>query len=309
MTLNSIIDSDNVHAKATRRGLQVVKELTSDLEGWELTSEQDKVQLYKKKDMADPPLVRGDTVLVNVPQGCTPLAVCTVATLPGCRKIWDDKFDQSEVKEYYTRYESLFWVKLKAPWPISPRDFAGTSIRDNEPDTSYCSMISVTDDRIPDTSGSVRGTLLSSGWKIARQEGNNLHITYVNRVDLAGSLPAAFLRSLMQQIPLCAGKVRDYIVNYGFAPTTVIHGDDSFVFKGEEFDHGKKIYSIQLTCTKSGVTINTLCSKKMYSKGVVASLEDGRAEVETTTDEYGNPKIILTDLKEGPLHLTIQSKK
>lgn len=180
-------------------------------------------------------------------------------------------------------------------------------------------MISVTDDRIPDTSGSVRGTLLSSGWKIARQEeGNSLHITYVNRVDLAGSLPAAFLRSLMQQIPLCAGKVRDYIVNYGFAPTTtVIHGggdgdddDASFVFKGEEFDHGKKIYSLQLTCTKSGVTtVNTLCSKKMYSKGVVARLEEGRAEVETTTDEYGNPKIILTGLKEGPLHLVLQSKK
>lgn len=146
MTLNSIIDSDNIHAKETRRGLQVVKELTSNLEGWELTSEQDKVHLYKKKDMSDPPLVRGDTVLVDVPPGCTPLAVSTVATLPGCRKICkmtyinhyffftdnfffysqlffylyvgDDKFDQSEVKEYYTRYESLFWVKLKAPWPI-----------------------------------------------------------------------------------------------------------------------------------------------------------------------------------------------
>lgn len=87
MTLNSIIDSDNIHAKETRRGLQVVKDLTSSLEGWELTSEQDKVQLYKKSSMDDPPLVRGDTVLMDVPQGCTPLAISTVATLPGCRKI------------------------------------------------------------------------------------------------------------------------------------------------------------------------------------------------------------------------------
>lgn len=32
--------------------------------------------------------------------------------------VGDEKYEESQVKEYYTRYESLFWVKLKAPWPI-----------------------------------------------------------------------------------------------------------------------------------------------------------------------------------------------
>lgn len=30
----------------------------------------------------------------------------------------DDRFERSEIKDHYTRFELLFWVKLKAPWPI-----------------------------------------------------------------------------------------------------------------------------------------------------------------------------------------------
>ena len=88
MTVTSIIDSDNIHAKETRQALQVVKDLTASLDGWDLTSDQENVKLYQKKldDTSLPPLVRGDTVLTGVP-GCTPLAVATVATLPGCREI------------------------------------------------------------------------------------------------------------------------------------------------------------------------------------------------------------------------------
>lgn len=89
MTLQSIIDSDNIHSKETRQGLQVLKELTKDLNNWELTLDKEDVKLYQKKldDTNLPPLVRGDTKLNDIPLGCTPLAVATVATLPGCRKI------------------------------------------------------------------------------------------------------------------------------------------------------------------------------------------------------------------------------
>lgn len=85
----SIIDSDNVHAAQTRDGLNLLKGLTSSLDDWDFTLDQDNVKLYNKKldDTNQPPLVRGDTVLTNLPPGCTPLAVATVATLPGCRKV------------------------------------------------------------------------------------------------------------------------------------------------------------------------------------------------------------------------------
>lgn len=89
LSVNSIIPSDNVHATQTRQALNQLKELSGNLNGWDLTLEQDNVKLYKKKldDTNLPPLVRGDTVLTDLPAGCTPLAVATVATLPGCRRI------------------------------------------------------------------------------------------------------------------------------------------------------------------------------------------------------------------------------
>jgi hypothetical protein len=89
MTLTSIIDSDNIHAVKTREGLKLLKDMTASLDGWDLTLDQDNVKLYNKKldDANLPPLVRGDTSLTDLPPGCTPLAVATVATLPGCRKV------------------------------------------------------------------------------------------------------------------------------------------------------------------------------------------------------------------------------
>lgn len=94
MTIDSIIDSDNKFAKETRDGLAYLKNLTANLENWTLTEEQDNVKLYSKKldDPDAPPLVRGDTVLTDLPPGCTPFEVATVATLPGCRKICNVKW-------------------------------------------------------------------------------------------------------------------------------------------------------------------------------------------------------------------------
>ncbi|KAI8090793.1 hypothetical protein BDF21DRAFT_412178 [Thamnidium elegans] len=303
LEVNSIIPSDNVHATQTRQALHQFKKLTSDLNGWDLTLEEDNVKLYKKKldDVNLPPLVRGDTVLTDLPAGCTPLAVATVATLPGCRKIWDDKFEVSKVLDYYTRYESLFWVKLKAPWPISPRDFAGTTIRDVEPETVHCSVVSVKDKDIPDTPRTVRGELIVSGWKLFNCD-QGIGITYVSQVDLAGSLPSAFLKKLLLQIPLCAGKVRDYISTYGFVPTTVIGRAQ---FKGEEFDHDARTYTLELNGDGNGIA-ETLCSERMYKDGIQVHLE-GSAEMVQDSDNNHNPRIVLNNIK-GPIKLVIKKK-
>lgn len=76
--------------------------------------------------------------------------------------IGDEKYEVSEVKEMFTHLESLFWVKLKAPWPVSPRDFVGVALRDFDEDVCYVSMSSVEDPIAPPVSGCVRGTLLIS---------------------------------------------------------------------------------------------------------------------------------------------------
>jgi hypothetical protein len=83
------LTSNNKHSQVTRDGLAHFKQLTASLDGWDFTEEQDRVKLYKKKldDTNLPPLVRGDTILEDLPPGCTPLTVANVATFPGCRKI------------------------------------------------------------------------------------------------------------------------------------------------------------------------------------------------------------------------------
>jgi hypothetical protein len=163
-------------------------------------------------------------------------------------------------------------------------------------------MISVQDDSIPDTSGTVRGKLFISGWKIFIAENDKIGITYINQVDLAGYIPASFLKKLLQQIPLCAGKVRDYITDFGFVPTTVV---GKYVeFKGEEFDHDKRRYTLELI--GDGGSVEILCSEKMYSKGVQVILK-GEGKVIEEQDEYHNPRIILKDLK-GPIRFTVEKK-
>ncbi|KAI7895592.1 uncharacterized protein EV154DRAFT_495395 [Mucor mucedo] len=305
LSVTEIIPSDNIHAEETRANLKRLKELTEGLEGWEETDDQSGVKLYHQPD-ASIPLVRGDTLLLtkDLPPGCTPLAVATVATLPGCRRIWDEKFDESKVLEYYSRYESLFWVKLKAPWPISPRDFAGTSIRDVGENTVYCSMVSVEDETIPDTSGAVRGQLLVSGWKLSQLAGG-IGITYVNQVDLAGYIPGAFLKKLLLQIPLCAGKVRDYIMTHGFVPTTtVIQNNTPVEFKGEEFHHEEKKYTLQLS--SQDASTHTVCSQRMYPDGIQVELK-GEAEITQSVDTHGNALVHLSHIK-GLIQLCITKK-
>lgn len=113
----TVLESNNKHAQTTRDALARFKKLADSMDGWELSLEQEKVKIYAMKSK-DPAMVRGDTVIMDLPAGCLPLDLMTVANLAGCRKIWDDKFDSAAIKEVYTRDESFFWVKQKAPWPI-----------------------------------------------------------------------------------------------------------------------------------------------------------------------------------------------
>ncbi|KAI8370250.1 hypothetical protein BD560DRAFT_396853 [Blakeslea trispora] len=309
MLTESIIPSNNKHAKYTRERLGYLKHLTYSLDNWTLDQEKEGAQLYTQQtsDPNEPILVRGDTVLKNLPPGCTPLTVATVATLPGCRKIWDDKYDASEIKEYYTRYESLLWVKLKAPWPVSPRDFAATSIRDIQHAEVYCSITSVEDDTIPDTPSTVRGKLYISGWKLYTTKEGNIGITYVNQVDLAGSLPWSFVKKMLIQSAVCAAKVRDYIEKFGFPPTTQFVDFDS-IFLGEEFEHETKKYSLELKPRSKHGHVEILCSRQMYPQGVHLEIVEGSADTKQTEDDHQNHRIILKSLDGDRFKLIITKK-
>lgn len=190
----------------------------------------------------------------------------------------------------------------------SPRDFVGTAIRDVDPTVCYTSMISVQDDRIPDTPKTVRGKLLISGWKVYETQDKNIGITYVNQVDLAGYIPAAFLRKLLLQIPLCAGKVRNYIQEFGFVPTLKLVSD-KVEFKGEDFDHDTRTYTLQLNGNaREHEVAHITCSSKMYPNGVSVVLTGGQGDVKQENDEFDNPRIVLKNLN-GNVKITISKEK
>ncbi|KAI8343726.1 hypothetical protein BC941DRAFT_343159 [Chlamydoabsidia padenii] len=271
----TVIESNNRHAALNRQKLDQIKTLTSDLTGWEFSQEKDGVKLYSKSvEGSSIPLVRGDYLLKTTDY--TVEQVATVASLPGARAIWDEKYHSSEIKETFTRYEYLFWVRLSTPWPISNRDFVGCILRDMSADLCYLSMASVEDNSVGAVSGCVRGNLICSGWKFEKVS-EGVQITYVTQVDLAGSIPSSFLRSVQLQVPLCAGKVADYINSYGPPPVT---GELSCEFKKELWDHGKRQHTVHLDGQGDA---SFSFSSKTYPGGVKVNTNCGDAQVSGNT--------------------------
>lgn len=280
----------NPHAETTKKALDLLKSLASNLDGWNFTQEKEGVKLYNKTvDSSPVAIVRGDTTIAG--HEFTPQQIASVATLPGARKIWDEKFDSSDVKQMYSRFESLFWAKVKTPWPISPRDMCSTSLREISDTECYVVMASVEDSTVPLVSGCVRANLIISGWRVLKTA-TGINLTYITQIDLAGSIPTAFLKSVQQQVPLCAGSVVKYAQNYGFPPTTALCTAE---FNSENFDHAKKAYTA--TLDGSG-ECSWLISKKMYPSGTKVTI-NGEAKHELNED-----RLDLSEIN-GPVTVTI----
>ncbi|KAG0169500.1 hypothetical protein DFQ28_002293 [Apophysomyces sp. BC1034] len=291
----------NSHAIETRRGLEHVKKLVNSLDGWEFLHEKEGVKVYNKpqEDSALPLLIRGDTTLDSA-EGCTPREYASSTILPGCRKIWDPNFEWGELVERYSRDEIMVWLQLKAPWPISARDLAITSVRETDEDVIYLSMVSVQDDQIPPKSGYVRGNLMLSGWKIWKQD-QGLGVIFVNQIDLAGSLPSVFLRTTQQDAVLAAGRAARYIQANGFPPSAQV--SDEIKFKEESFDHAKHEYVFEAEGTG---TAECLASSKMYPGGVKVNV-DGSATPEIVDAPGGHLKVLIKDI-QGHIVVRINRK-
>ncbi|CAO3585296.1 unnamed protein product [Absidia cylindrospora] len=157
-------------------------------------------------------------------------------------------------------------------------------------DLCYISMASVEDDSVGAVSGCVRGNLICSGWKLEKVEAG-VQITYVTQVDLAGSIPSSFLRNVQLQVPLCAGKVAEYISSYGPPP---VSGDMTCGFVKEIFDHKKREHTVQLDGQGDAAWS---FSSKMYPNGVKVNASSGQVQIS------GNA-IQLTGVN-GPTTVTI----
>lgn len=214
--------------------------------------------------------------------------------------IGDDKFDDAEIKEIYSRYETLFWAKTKAPWPIYPRDMAATLLREYKDDECSVVMTSVEDERIPEVAGNVRATLIVSGWKVFKTD-EGVGITYITQIDLAGYIPTSFLKTIEQQIPLCVGKVAQYVEEFGFPPHNV---GGSAGLTTENFDNENKVYTA--TFSSAGNDAEYTVSNTMYPNGVDVQVTGG-AKVSVTKNEGVASQVYITDI-EASSTLEIKGK-
>lgn len=196
----------------------------------------------------------------------------------------------------YGTYESLFWCKIKTPWPISPRDMSATSLREVEENEAYVVMASVEDESIPAVSGCVRANLIISGWKILKTDAG-IAITYITQVDLAGSIPAYFVKNVQQQVPLCAGLVVQYAKDYGYPPTTT---NLTAVFKSEDFNHAKREYTANV---EGNGEISWFISKKMYPAGINVNVTGG-ATHEIVQKENGDSLLTVSNVS-GPTTIKV----
>ncbi|ORY98725.1 hypothetical protein BCR43DRAFT_436317 [Syncephalastrum racemosum] len=285
----AIIENENRHSAASRKALSYLKELCSSLDGFDFKSEKNGVKLYSRVVPGNPvDIVRGETVLKTTE--LSPRDLASMATEPGIRATWDEKFDTSELIEFFTPVESLFWCRLKTPWPISNRDVSGVCLRDLEDDVCYISMSSVEDAKIPAKSGCVRANLMVSGWKFAKVE-SGVAITYITQVDLAGSIPISFVKNVQQQVPLCAGTLAECAQTYGFPPYTV---PGTANVKMEHFDMSKRTYTVTLDGTEAEHRIVT--SSKMYTSGVKVVI-DGTASHQIV-DDRNNKAVVISGIND-----------
>ncbi|KAI8051784.1 hypothetical protein BDF21DRAFT_392049 [Thamnidium elegans] len=266
--------AQNPHTTNAKKAMQLLKDYTNDLQGWNLVQDNKSgVKVYNKSDGSAFPLLRGETLLSG---SFSAEQVAIVATLPGCRKIWDDKFDTAQIKQFYSVDFGLFWSKVKTPWPVSPRDMAAISYTEKTSDSVYIAVQSVKDASIPEVSGCVRANLLMSGWKITKTNAG-IAVSYITQIDLAGSIPTSLLKSSHQQIPLCAGTVTKYLKDHGFPP---IQKECTATIVSESFDHAKKEYAVQWSGQGNS---RYEISRKMFPSGVKVKIT-GKAAFENKGD-------------------------
>ncbi|KAI9283620.1 hypothetical protein BC943DRAFT_294869 [Umbelopsis sp. AD052] len=289
----AIIESNNRHAEASRKNLAYVKELSESLDGWDFKSENNGVKLYSKTVAGQPlPIVRGDAILPG--NEYTPAQVASAATTPGSRKIWDDNYDSVEVREVYTFRELLLWTKVKAPWPMSPRDTCTTIIRDISDDAAYSSLVSVEDAAVPEVNGNVRATLPLSGWKTANcPEG--IVLINVSQIGNPGRVPKSLIASVQQQIPMATLKVIKYIQAHGYPPYII---DTTATTGLENFIHSDKKYTIEIKNGEVGSFVKIDISKKLFPNGVNVSI-DGSGTHKLEDGINGNKVLVIENI-DGP---------
>ncbi|ORX61980.1 Bet v1-like protein [Hesseltinella vesiculosa] len=290
------------HQDTLDRGMAVFRKITGSLDGWTFVQEKNGVKLYNRQpdNPSEPLIVRGDYHYPGA-KDCTPLDFSGITCYAGCRRIWDNRFADSDYLYYRTRYSALLYTTTKPTWPVSARDFLNVTLREDHGDVMFLGTFAVEDETKPPVEGYVRGSILIGGMRCWKHEQGGLGITYIAQVNFGGMLPPPLAKSVMQQIPLCAGKMAEYHKKHGFPPNTYLHAG---FLTSETFDHDKHTYTLRIhsdanaSGNRSSPDAEIICCKKMYSKGVKVTIQGSAQYQIVPCQDSPNSKVLIFNMQD-----------
>lgn len=308
------------HTETIQKATTWARELTSaSLDGWNPQGEKNGVKIYTQENGT---LIRGDYLfktssftyeeyaavatstvirtMCKFQQVLYYTCISFLSTLKG-----DTSFDKGEQRRMIGVDEGVYWVKYKAPWPITPRDFClyGKVDHFESEDAILATMTSIKDDQAaPPVQGCVRGTLHIVAWYI-RKDPQGIAVTYVNKTDLGGSLPGSFMKLVATQIPQAVVRVSDFMNKYGFPP---LH--HNACIKKEAFDQKKLAYEATIKTDKAEDVV-WYVAKQMYPKGVSIKTSPAALQnkVQVQTCENGHHRVTLRQVDQ-PVTITMTKK-
>ncbi|KAI8066631.1 hypothetical protein BC940DRAFT_239946 [Gongronella butleri] len=308
----------NRHQETLDRGMATFKKLSGSLDGWQFKEEKNGVKLYSRPadTPGEPIIVRGDYHYADA-KDVTPLNFSSITSFPGARRVWDSRFDDADTLLIRSRYSAILHTKTKPSWPASARDFLNVTLRDYHGDVMYTCSFAVVDDELkPPVDGYVRGSIIIGGMRYWKHPEGGLGISYITQVSFGGLIPPALAKSILQQIPLCAGRMADYCRKYGFPACALFHRGR---FNGESYDHDKRAYTVAVVqddendnddtnASNEAHDIEIECCQQMFSKGIQV-LIDGKADY-TIVPSPGTPhqKVLISNVQDH-VRITVAPKK
>lgn len=226
-----------------------------DQTGWEPVGDKDDVHMEKKTlggqgEASGIPLVRGTCTIENA----TTDQIVPIIQSPGIRKKWDPRFDTAWILRRFSASSYEFYSLGNSPpgmsWIINPRDLSGIhqsyvggnkdgGLGENKEVILIQSGV-VDNERAPEQRGRTRMKLTLSGWRLTPQ-GQDVRITYLCKVHLGGAIPEKMVATVIQDLPVCAGKVRNTYYEYGYPPylvTSESAGEPQVIQQTEFFHFG-----------------------------------------------------------------------
>ncbi|KAI7849387.1 hypothetical protein BDC45DRAFT_540113 [Circinella umbellata] len=211
------------HPNKKTESIDLLKRLSSSLDGWTSKGENDGVKLYIKMlpDRSSLPYLRADGIIEG---GWTAEQLCSLVHCYGARKVWDERFENGRVVERFSQKEYLVHWSLRNMFPITNCDISAiTSIETNSANgTIYTTSTSVNDPMTNTTSG-LRGHTDLYGWVFSpnlddRGRTKSVNVTMVCNMDYKCHVPHNAAQVLQDELLASVYNVNKYLEKYGCPP-------------------------------------------------------------------------------------------